>query len=165
MLQGSSRLAFRDPSGTCIFRYFQEISIYTLDNLYDFNRDEAYASCVSVLPFKWGKHVTPLSIADDACAMKFMGHSCSQTFLNLVWLQYMDLDTAHWKVGVRDGDTSAPIGSLPIPLALTNFSGLLFLNLFHSLSHYICVFVFLSKTRGLNRSGLMYIPNKNRSSF
>ena len=101
MLQGSSRFAFRDPSGTCIFRYFQEISIYTLDNLYDFNRDEAYASCVSVLPFKWGKHVTPLSIADDACAMKFMGHSCSQTFLNLVWLQYMDLDTAHWKVGVR----------------------------------------------------------------
>ena len=82
--------------------YFQDLALDTLDNLYEFNRDEAYASLVSVLPFKWGKYVTPLTIADDGEAMRFMGHACCQTFLHLVWLQYMDLDTAYWKVRICD---------------------------------------------------------------
>ena len=29
---------------------------------------------------------------------RFMAHACCQTFLNLLWMQYMDCDTSKWKL-------------------------------------------------------------------
>ena len=79
-------------------RYFQDLALETLDNLYEMNREDAYAALVSVISFHWGQYVTPLAIADDAEAKRFMGHACCQTFLNLLWMHYMDLDTSWWKL-------------------------------------------------------------------
>ncbi|ELT91987.1 hypothetical protein CAPTEDRAFT_196769 [Capitella teleta] len=93
LAEGELQANFRENA-----EYFQELAIQTLDNLYAFNRDEAYSSLVALIPFHWAKYATPLSIADDAGAMRFMGHSCCQTFLNLVWMKYMDLDTPKWKL-------------------------------------------------------------------
>jgi hypothetical protein len=70
-----------------------------LENLYAFDRDEAYASITAVIPFRWSRYATPLHIADDTEAMRFMGHACCQTLLNRIWYKYMDLDTKAWRVG------------------------------------------------------------------
>ena len=83
------------------FRHFQDVAIQTLTQLYDLNRKEAYSSLVAAVPFNWGQDVTPISIADDAKAMRFMGHACCQTFLDLVWMKYMELDTHKWKVNTQ----------------------------------------------------------------
>jgi len=71
-----------------------------LDNLYSFDRDEAYSSITAVIPFRWSYYATPLHIAEDTEAMRFMGHACCQTFLNRVWYKYMDLDTKAWRVSL-----------------------------------------------------------------
>ena len=80
-------------------RYIQTLSINTLTELYELNRQEAYLNLVAVLPFKWGKYTTPISIARDAEAMRFMGHACCQTYINLVWMKHMNLNTPYWTVG------------------------------------------------------------------
>ena len=78
--------------------YFEHLAVQTIDNMYEMSREETYASLVAQLPFRWSQNVTPLSLADSAECMKFMGHASCQTFLNLIWMRYMDLDTAAWKL-------------------------------------------------------------------
>ncbi len=92
--------AYKGTSITYLYhiRHFQDLAIDTLDNLYEFNREEAYSALTSMMPFHWGTYVTPLHVGEDAGAMKFMGHACCQTLLNRIWMLYMDLDTKWWKV-------------------------------------------------------------------
>ncbi len=45
--------------------------------------------------------MTPISVARDAGAMRFMGHACCQTYLNLVWLKHMHLNTPYWTVSTH----------------------------------------------------------------
>ena len=78
--------------------YFEALALATIDNMYEMSREDAYASLVALLPFRWSQNVTPLSIADSAECMRFMGHACCQTLLQLIWMHYMDLDTASWKL-------------------------------------------------------------------
>ena len=95
-----SPLVLGDDS-TCVistcYRYYQDLAVNILESLYQEDEMIAYRSLVSDLRY-WGKGVTPLTIADDGEAMKFMGRSCCQTFLHRVWLQCMDLGTSSWKV-------------------------------------------------------------------
>ena len=79
-------------------RYFQTLAVNTLTELYEMNRQEAYVSLVAMLPFDLGRYVTPITIARDASAMRFMSHACCQTYINLVWMKNMDLDTPYWLV-------------------------------------------------------------------
>ena len=81
---------------------FERIALHKLDEWYHDKVDhrKAYASLVTIIPFHWAKHATPLSVANDAEAMNFMEHACCQTFLKYVWMNYMDLDTSYWKVKI-----------------------------------------------------------------
>ena len=81
-----------------VFRYFQTLAVNTLTELYEMNRQEAYLSLVAMLPFDLGRYVTPITIARDASAMRFMSHACCQTYINLVWMKNMDLGTPYWLV-------------------------------------------------------------------
>ena len=68
-----------------VYRYFENLAIETLDNLYQMNREEAYANLVSVIPFHWGQYTTPLSIANDGEAKRsidfYFCKMCSDIFL------------------------------------------------------------------------------------
>ena len=82
--------------------YFEDLAVGIIDYLYKEKEETveaAYLSLVSEVDF-WGRDITPLSIADDGGAMRFMGRSCCQTFLRRVWWRHMDLSTASWKVNL-----------------------------------------------------------------
>ena len=65
----------------------------TIDQMYETNRNAAYTSLVSHLPFHLSRNVTPLSLADDAMCMRVIGHLCSQTLLILIWMNHLNVDT------------------------------------------------------------------------
>ena len=67
----------------------------TLDHIYEVNRNEAYTTLISHLPFRLSHNVTPLSLADDAECMRVIGHPCAQTLLILIWMNHVNIDI-HW---------------------------------------------------------------------
>ena len=81
-----------------VFRHFEMLALSTLDNLYTENRHAAFRNLMAQEPFKLGQYLTPMLIAYDSGAKKFLGHTCCQTLLKLIWMNYMDLDTPAYKL-------------------------------------------------------------------
>lgn len=80
------------------FRRFQQLAIDLLDYMYEADAEGAYRVLVSELPFDLGPYITPLVIADDAKAMKFMSQGGCQTYLQRVWKGNMVVETPNWRV-------------------------------------------------------------------
>ena len=80
------------------FRYFENLALVILDKLYAEDRNEAYRNLVALGPRKLGRSLTPMQIAYDSWATKFLSHACCQTLLNLIWMNSMDLDTPAYKL-------------------------------------------------------------------
>jgi hypothetical protein len=68
--------------------------------MYETDAEGAYRVLVSELPFDLGPYITPLVIADDAGAMKFMSQGGCQTYLQRVWKGNMVVETPNWRVSM-----------------------------------------------------------------
>jgi hypothetical protein len=68
--------------------------------MYQNDAEGAYRVLISELPFDLGPYVTPLVIADDAGAMKFMSQGGCQTYLQRVWKGNMVVETPNWRVSI-----------------------------------------------------------------
>ena len=81
-----------------LFRHFEKLALNLLDQLYTNDRHEAFRNLMAHESFKLGKHLTPMLLASDSGAKKFLGHTCCQNLLKLIWMNYMDLDTPAYKL-------------------------------------------------------------------
>ena len=81
-----------------VFRHFENLALNLLDKLYTKDRHEAFRNLMAQESFKLGEYLTPMLIASDSGAKKFLGHTCCQTLLKLIWMNYMDLDTPAYKL-------------------------------------------------------------------
>ena len=69
-----------------------------LGRFYETDRIQAYKHIGAKVEFDLGDYHTPMSIAYDAGAQEFLGHSCCQTLLKLIWMNTMDINTPWYKL-------------------------------------------------------------------
>ena len=79
------------------FRYFENLAIQTIAKIYENKKEDAHRNLLARIPFQLGRAITPLSIANDAQCMKFMGHVSCQTLLHVVWNGHTNSDTSTWR--------------------------------------------------------------------
>jgi hypothetical protein len=95
LLRYMSKMAFRALENekanafTTWSERFEELAASIADEMYKRSRRRAYVSINRELPNNFGPYITPISMADDSHAMKFMGSSCCQTYLQRVWAKNM----------------------------------------------------------------------------
>ena len=68
-----------------------------------YKRDKQMAHQLLVRRLEHFGRTTLFTLADTNTLMTFMGHTCCQTKLNLIWKGRMALYTQTWKVGVPAG--------------------------------------------------------------
>ena len=66
--------------------------------MYEKDRIQAWRCLGAKVAFNLGRSLTPLSIAYDSGAKEFLGHSCCQSLLRLIWMNGMDLNTQPYQL-------------------------------------------------------------------
>ena len=78
---------------------YEDLAYGVLSECYKRDKKLAHQLLVRRLE-QYGK-ATLFSLADANTMMKFMGHTCCQTKLNLIWKGQMALYTQTWKVSLN----------------------------------------------------------------